>query len=455
MTTVTGQAGVDGARVAELLAQETEAFEAANPTSKVLNERACRRMVRGVPLHWMAQWPTPFPLYFGSAQGAHLVDVDLHEYADFCLGDTGAMFGHANPATVRAIGEQVARGSTALLPTEDAAWVGEELARRFGLPFWQMATSATDANRFAIRLARVITGRDRILVFNGNYHGSVDETQVTLQQGRMAHSPSVAPNAVDFERTTRLIEFNDIDSLERALAPGDVAAVLAEPAMTNVGVVLPAPAYHDALREITRRSGTLLIIDETHTISTGPGGFTKAHGLQPDLFVLGKAIAGGIPAAVYGMTDEVAAAVERYGVEGGHAGFGGTLVGNALTIHALRATLEEVMTDGAYDHMFALAAQFEDGVVAALRRAGLNWNVTRLGARVEYLFSDRAPVNGGDAKLGRNAQLEAAIHLYLLNRGILISPFHNMALMSPATSADDVDRHTRAFAQCVDTLRQH
>ncbi len=413
-------------------------------------------MPRGVPLHWMANWPTPYPIYLSRAEGARLTDVDGHSYVDFCLGDTGAMFGHANPVVADAVREQVLVGSTTMLPTEDAVYVGDELARRFGLPFWQLATSATDANRFAIRIARVMTGRDKVLVFNGKYHGSVDETQVTIQDGRMVPQPGVAPNAIDWNRTTKVVEFNDIDALERALAERDVACVLAEPVMTNVGVVPAEPGYHDALRELTRRTGTLLIIDETHTISTGPGGYTRAYGLDPDLFVLGKSIAGGIPAAVYGMTAEVAEAFERYTAKDdyriSHAGFGGTLVGNALTLRAIRSTVEHVMTEDAYDHMSSLAERFDRGVVDVISRRGLPWHVTRLGARVEYLFSPRAPRNGGEAKQLRSPRLEAAIHLHLLNRGVLLTPFHNMALMCPATSESDVDEHSAVFAECVAEL---
>ncbi|MQA07893.1 MAG: aminotransferase class III-fold pyridoxal phosphate-dependent enzyme [Pseudonocardiaceae bacterium] len=448
--------GVAPGRVDALLEAEIARFEQTHPRSGRTNERARATMPRGVPLHWMANWPTPYPVCLAEASGATLTDVDGNTYADFCLGDTGAMFGHANPVVAEAVAEQVRRGSTTMLPTEDAVVVGEELARRFGLPYWQLATSATDANRFAIRIARIATGREKVLVFNGKYHGSVDETQVSLRNGRMMPQPGVAPNAVDWARTTKVVEFNDVPALERALADEDVACVLAEPVMTNVGVVPAEAGYHDALRDLTRRTGTLLIIDETHTISTGPGGYTRAHGLDPDLFVLGKSIAGGIPAAVYGMTTDVAEAFLRYTAKDdyriSHGGFGGTLVGNALTLRALRTTLGEVMTDDAYRHMGALAEQFDTGVAQVIADHRLPWHVTRLGARVEYLFSARAPHNGGEAKQFRVPRLEAAIHLYLLNRGVLLTPFHNMALMCPATSESDVDLHTGVFADCVKEL---
>jgi glutamate-1-semialdehyde 2,1-aminomutase len=448
--------GIDPRRIAALMRREEEAYAAGNPRSRALAERARASLVRGVPMHWMDQWPCPFPLHVASATGARITDVDGHDYADLCLGDTGAMFGHAVEPVVAAIAEQAARGSTLMLPTEDAAWVGEELRRRFGLPFWQLATSATDANRFAMRLARVATGRDKVLVFNGKYHGSVDETQVELAGGAMVPQHGVAPNAVDFARTTALVEWNDVDALERALGAGDVACVLAEPIMTNIGMVPAAPGYHDALRRLTRRHGAVLIIDETHTISTGPGGYTRAHGLEPDVFVLGKALAGGIPCAVWGLSDALADALRAYTAQDGHQinhfGFGGTLAGNALTLHAMRATLEHVMTDAAYAHMIELATRLESDVAATIRARGLPWHVTRIGARSEYLFRPTTPQTGGEAAEARDADLEAVLHLYLLNRGVLLTPFHNMSLMCPATTVADVDRHGEALAGCLAEL---
>jgi glutamate-1-semialdehyde 2,1-aminomutase len=440
----------------DLLAREEAEFLRQHPRSRELHEQARRSFVYGVPLHWMIQWPSPHPIFLASAQGAHLTDADGHDYVDFCLGDTGAMLGHGNPVLVEAIAEQAARGTTAMLPTEDAVAVGDELRRRFGLPYWEVAVSATDANRFALRMARLATARDKVLVFNGKYHGSIDETQVALVDGRMVPQPGVSPNGVDFDRVTKIVEFNDVAALERALAARDVACVITEPVMTNVGMVPPQPGYHEALREITRRTGTLLLIDETHTISTGPSGYTGAHGLEPDIFVLGKSIAGGIPVAVYGMSGEVAAALRSYttrpGRGVGHFGFGGTLAANALTMHVLRVALERVMTDDAFARMTALAGRFAADVRAVLAEYRLPWHVTQIGARAEYMFSPTPPRTGGEAKSIRNPDLEAAIHLFLLNRGVLLTPFHSMALMSPLTTEGDVARHSAAFAECIAAL---
>jgi glutamate-1-semialdehyde 2,1-aminomutase len=451
--------GVDLRRAGELLEQEQVRFEASHPSSKALYARGLECFLYGAPLHWMQQWPGSYPIYVAEARGAHLVDVDGHEYVDFALGDTGAMFGHANPAVVEAIEAQLRRGATMMLPTEDSVWVGEELARRFGLPYWQVTTSATDANRFIIRLCRMVTGRDKVVTFNWNYHGSVDETQVELDEAkRMVPRTDVHPNAMHHEQTTRLVEFNDVEALEAALSHGDAACVLTEPVLTNIGMVPPLPGYHEALRRLTREYRVPLVIDETHTISTGPEGYTRAYGLDPDFFVLGKSIAGGVPVAVWGASRQMAERIWsvlphfKPGDAINHFGFGGTLAGSALQMAAIRATLEHVMTEKNYLHMSALAERLARGVSQILERRELPWHVTRIGARVEYLFSPRPPRTGGEAHLARNALLEAYIHLHLLNRGVLLTPFHNMALMCPFTSVDDVDLHNRLLDECLGAL---
>ena len=453
--------GVDLQRVERLLERERARYEAARPASAALHARGQAAFLYGAPLHWMQLWPGAFPVYMSDAQGAHLRDVDGNEYVDLCLGDSGSMFGHSHPAIAEAIARQAARGVTAMLPSETGVWVAEELQRRFALPYWQLATSASDANRFAIRLARMVTGRDKVLVFQGNYHGSVDETQVEFdERGGMRPRLNVHPNGMDHQRLVRLVEFNDEAALERELAHGDVACVLTEPLMTNCGMVPSTLAYHRRLRELTRKHGALLIIDETHTISTGPGGCTRAWGLEPDIFVLGKAIAGGIPCAVYGVTEELARRVWEVKppvAKGGerrfiHSGFGGTLVGNQLSLAALRATLEHVMTDANYAHMTALSSRIAQHVEGEIARHRLPWHVTQIGARCEYMFTPQAPRNGTEAKAGRHGLLESLIHLYLLNRGVLITPFHNMMLVCPEASEADVDRHNRAFSACLDEL---
>ena len=437
-----------------LTAAEQDRFVREHPGSARLFGEAQDSLLQGVPMHWMAKWPGAFPVFVRAAHGARFTDVDGREYVDLCLGDTGAMTGHSPEPTVRAVQEQLRRGVTTMLPTEDAAWVGAELARRFGLPSWQFALTATDANRFAVRLARHVTGRPRILVFDHCYHGTVDETFATLEDGNVRTRRGNLGPPVDPELTTRVVEFNDLEGLERELAHEDVACVLAEPALTNVGIVHPEPGFHEGMRELTRRFGTLLILDETHTICCGPGGYTAAHGLEPDVLTVGKPIGGGIPAAAYGFTadlaDAVAESIELEDCDVG--GVGGTLAGNALSLAAVRATLGEVLTDEAFERMIAVGERFTAGVQGVIDEYGVPWHVTRLGCRAEYLFGPDRPRNGADAAGQSDFELERFMHLHALNRGVLLTPFHNMALMCPATRAEDVDLHTEVFADAVGAL---
>ena len=445
---------IDRPRLKSLMQREQQRFVNERPKSKALFERAGKSLLGGVPMNWMVRWAGAFPPFVREAQGAHFYDVDGHRYIDLCLGDTGAMTGHSPFATVKAIEEQSKRGITLMLPTEDAIFVAEELQQRFGLPYWQFALTATDANRFSIRLARQITQRPKILVFNWCYHGTVDESFITLKDGvaesrRGNIGPPVNPTV-----TTKVIEFNDPAALEKALAPGDVACVLAEPVMTNVGIVHPEPIYHKALRDLTRQSGTLLIIDETHTICAGPGGYTRAENLDPDFFIFGKAIAGGFPGAAYGFTQQVAKCIsDRQSLEDcDTGGIGGTLAGNALSLAAMRATLTKVLTKDAFARMIPAAERWTAGVEKAITEFGLPWHVTRLGCRAEYQFSPNRPKNGTQAHDAMDFELERFMHLYAMNRGILLTPFHNMALMSPQTDTDDVDQHTRVFREAVKEL---
>jgi len=437
-----------------LLERELRSFAETHPRSRALSERARSSLLAGVPMQWMLRWAGGFPVYAEKAWAARFRDVDGIEYVDFCLGDTGAMTGHSPEPVVRAVAEQLGRGITLMLPSEDALWVGEELTRRFGVSRWQFALTATDANRFAIRLARLVTGRPKVLVFNWCYHGTVDETFATLRGDAVVERDGNLGPPVPLDETTRVVEWNDVPGLERALAHGDVACVLAEPALTNIGIVPAEPGYHDALRSLTRKHETLLLIDETHTLCAGPGGYTAAHGLDPDVLTVGKAIGSGIPSAAYGFTEEVAAriggtiAVDDSDV----GGVGGTLAANVLSLAAMRATLTHVLTDEAFERMIGLGRRFEEGVASVIAEQSLPWHVTRLGCRVEYLFRPERPRNGSEAAEGQDHLLDRLIHLYALNRGVLLTPFHNMALMSPATSEADVDRHTEVFAAAAAEL---
>ena len=451
--------GISEQAVSTFTKRERERFLAQNPRSAELAERARRSLFAGVPMHWMSDWSTPVPLFVESAQGARFRDVDGHDYVDFCLGDTGSMFGHSPAPIAAALAEQGRRGLTTMLPGEDAVVCGELLAERFGLPFWQVATTATDANRFVIRWARAITGRKMLLVVDGCYHGTVDDTLVRHRQGTTVHRAGLIGQARNLAKTCRAVPFNDLAALEAALATGDIAALLMEPAMTNIGMVLPEPAYLEKVRELTRSYGTLLIIDETHTISTGPGGCTRAWNLEPDFLTLGKPVAGGVPASVYGCTLEMAQAmqiVREHASEmsggHGHSGMGTTLSANALAMHCMRANLEQVMTDDAYAHMLPLAARMASGLRELISRHRLSWSVSELGARCEFQFCATAPKTGAEAEAAFHDSLQMALHLYLINRGILITPFHNMTLCCPDTTAADVDRLIATLAQALEEL---
>ena len=445
---------IDRDRLKSLMAKERQKFVDERPKSKALFERASKSLLAGVPMNWMMKWAGAFPPFVREAQGAHFYDVDGHRYVDLCLGDTGAMTGHSPSATVSAVTQQVGRGITLMLPSEDAIWVAEELQKRFALTVWQFALTATDANRFSIRLARHITGRSKILVFNWCYHGTVDESFITLHDGvAEARRGNIGP-PVDPPVTTKVVEFNDADALEEALKPGDVACVLAEPVMTNVGIVHPQQGYHEAMRDITRKYGTLLIIDETHTICAGPGGYTRAQNLQPDFLVFGKPIAGGVPGAAYGFTEQVAQCIsDRQSLEDcDTGGIGGTLAGNALSLAAMRATLDKVLTAPAFERMIPMATRWKAGVEKAIKDFGVPWHVTQLGCRAEYLFAAQEPRNGTEAHDAMDFELERYLHLYAMNRGVLLTPFHNMALMCPATAPDDIDHHTKVFRDGVRAL---
>jgi glutamate-1-semialdehyde 2,1-aminomutase len=446
---------LDRSKLTELLREEEQLFHRTHPKSYELYQQARKSLHGGVPMLWMLRWAGSFPVFVKEARGAHFTDVDGNSYMDLCLGDTGAMTGHSPEATVNAIREQMQKGITLMLPYEDVIWVGEELQRRFGLPFWQFALTATDANRFALRMARRITERPKILVFNYCYHGSVDESFLVLdEEGTPMSRPNNMGPQVDPQLTSKVIEFNDIAALETVLSAADVAAVLAEPVMTNIGIIHPEPGYHDALRELTRNYGTYLIIDETHTICTGPGGYTAAHGLQPDFLTIGKPLAGGVPAAVYGFTEEVAQAFsERLDVDDADVGgIGGTLAGNGLSIAAMKATLEHVLTNEFYQKAIALQERFTEGVESVISEFELPWIVKRLGNRSEYWFRPTPPTNGGEAFSAIDHELDRYMHLFALNRGILMTPFHNMALLSPELTQEDVDYHTKIFRESVTPL---
>ncbi|MEN9923659.1 MAG: hypothetical protein RIS09_1173 [Actinomycetota bacterium] len=447
---------INRSRLQALIEAERTLYIERHPKSLAAFKEANNLFGR-VPMTWMNKWSGGFPMYLASAHGNRITDIDGNEYIDFALGDTGAMAGHSPKETIDAIQKRIDAlgGITTMLPTEDAQWVGQELTRRFGLPLWSFTLTATDANRWAIRLARLATGRPRILVFSYCYHGSVDETlAVPGRDGDAVARPGNVAPPVELSETTRVVEFNDIEAVKRELAKMDVAAVLTEPALTNIGIVLPEPGFLEALQAACKETGTLLMIDETHTISAGPGGATKLWGLQPDIFIIGKSIGGGIPSGAYGITEELARSVMSQKdadiVDVG--GVGGTLAGNALSIAAMRATLEHVLTDDTWPEMIDLATEFRAGVEKAISDFNLPWSCTQLGARAEYRFLSPAPKNGTESAESSDPELEEYFHLYTANRGVLITPFHNMALMCRDTLESDVQRHSELFYEACREL---
>ena len=449
-------AAIDRNRLDALLVEERAAYAARSPRSRALYEEADHLFGR-VPMTWMNKWSGGYPLYLATAHGNRITDVDGNEYVDFALGDTGAMAGHSPEATVRAVQQRIGSegGITTMMPSADAEWVAAELTRRFGLPLWSFTLTATDANRWALRIARMVTQRSKVLAFSYCYHGSVDETFVTTgPDGSIALRPGNVGAPIDVASTSRVAEFNDLESVERALAHGDVAVVITEPALTNIGIVLPEPGFLEGLRELCTAYGALLLIDETHTISAGPGGCTRAWDLQPDIFVIGKSLGGGVPSGAYGITQAVADRIQHHPeadlVDVG--GVGGTLAGNVLSTAAMRATLGDVLTDAAFDHMIGLATLFREGVEGTLAKYDVPWSISQLGARAEYRFARPAPRNGTESAAAADDALDEYLHLFMVNRGVLMTPFHNMALMCPATSAVDVELHTTLFSEAVHRL---
>ncbi len=445
---------ITDASVEAMLTREKALFLQRNPKSRTLADQSSKHWLCGVPMHWMVDWGTPFPLFIEHAAGVDLTDADGNAYVDFCLGDTGAMFGHSPRPLAETLRRASEDGFTTMLPSPDAPIVGKLLSERFGLPFWQVTATASDANRAVLRWCRAITGRKKILVFNGCYHGAVDETFVSLENGRQRPDPALIGEPRDLNELTRVVEFNDVTALEAALVPGDVACVLAEPVMTNIGMVLPDDGFHSALRTITRRTGTILVLDETHCMSSGPGGYSGAHGLDPDAIVLGKPIAGGVPAAVYGFSQAIAERIAAY-LETrmpGRSGIGTTLSGSKLQLALMRTMLETCFTREAFAPLIELARRLERGIADVIIKYGAPWHVVRVGARVEFMCSPDRPRNGGEAALMIHRPIDMAIHHYLLNRGVVITPFHNMMLICPATTKAHVERLIDGLDHCLAEL---
>lgn len=448
----------------KLIEAEQKHYLQLHPSSVALSKTSHQHFLYGVPMHWMNDWGTPAPLFIKSANGCHFKCADDIEYTDFCLGDTGAMFGHSPQAVAEAITKQASNGYTAMLPSTLAPAVGAALSDFFGLDVWQLATTATDANRFMLRWARAVTGRNKLLVFDGCYHGTFDdsmvdytmrdETEIDIVNGKTVNRASLLGQVYDLGLHTVAVPFNDLTTVERELSKGDVAVVLTEPALTNCGMVLPEKGFIEALRALTTKYGTLLTLDETHTISTARGGWAKANKVIPDFLVVGKPIAGGLPAAAYGFSREMSIRMKtaKDTAPSGHSGIGTTLSGNMMTLAAIHATLTQTATDKAYEHMLTLAKLLEQGMSQVIKNHHQPWNISRMGARLELQFCENPPRNAAKARTAQNETIESAIHLYLLNRGVLLTPFHNMMLICPSTTEQDVIKLLKVFEGCLNVL---
>ena len=432
---------IDRQSIHQMREREIARFVAANPKSKA-HAKSAQGWFQGVPFHWMLDWSSPFPIVAQEASGATLTSIDGQVFDDFCLGDTASMFGHSPAPLAKAIKAQAGQGLSYMLPTAKGAELGSMLADMFGLPQWQVTTTASEANRAVIRWCRGITGRDKILIFNGCYHGAVDDVFVDLRDGRAVNRPSLIGQVQDLLPTTVAIEFNDVDALASALRGGDIACVLAEPLMTNIGMVRDAPGFLTELRRLCDETSTILVFDETHTISSGYGGHSNMHGPKPDILVVGKSIGGGVPCAVYGFTEAIAKRMAALNASrpAGHSGIGTTLSANAMAITAMHAMLGQVITRDAYAHMLSMADRLVAQLNGVIITHSLDWHVSHVGARVELVCSAIPPRNGSEARAVMDHALESTIHLYLANRGILLAPFHNMMLVSPVTQVAQVDR---------------
>jgi glutamate-1-semialdehyde 2,1-aminomutase len=446
--------GIDPAKVRELKAREDAAFEAARPRSAALWRQGRAVMPNGVPMSWLRDSYDHAPLFVDGGAGSHFSDADGFDYADFNIADMSMFAGYAPEPVVDAVARRIAAGSQFMLPSEDSVWVAQELARRYGIGKWQFTLSATHANTEAIRIARVVTGRDKVLFFDGKYHGHFDEVLVELHDGRLVPEEAGLPR--DVTAKTAIVPFNDPAALERALASREIAIVITEPALTNnVGLLMPDEGFHAALRSLTRVTATLLAYDETHTQVVGPGGLTSMWGLSPDLVTIGKSIAGGVPLGAYGMTESVAEVLERPSGRDDPkplVATGGTLFGNPLSMAAARATMAEVLTPAAYAHTHELGAALADGIASAIGAAGLPWTTHRWWPRSGVTFAPGLPRNAVEAYAHLDVPLRRLQRVYLANRGVWDAIVGAGPTCSvPATEAD-VGAYVEAFGSLVGEL---
>ncbi len=442
---MTALGDLDRGRISALHARELARFRRDRPKTLAMIERARAHMPGGMPMSWMAA-DNDQPVYVDHGSGPGFTDVDGFGYVDFNASDMAMFCGHANPHIVAAVTAQAARSTQFLLPTPASIEVAEELARRYPVGQWQFTLSATQANTEVIRLARAVTGREVIVLFQGHYHGHFEEGLVDIEDGQAAALQRGLSKGVTGR--VRIAQFNDADSLRQALEPGDVSLVLTEPAMTNtIHMLLPEPDWHASLRALTREYGTLLGIDETHTHVVGPGGATAVWQLRPDMVTIGKAVAGGLPMGAYGVSSGLAEELDA----GRNVATGGTLFGNPLSAAAAKAALTQVLVPEAYAHTTALGTELADGISAAISSAGLPWTVIRFGPRSGQWYGP-APRTGAQGYAGTDGELTRLIRIWLANRGIWEAlPGAGPTVPVPATRAD-VSRYVQAYAELLSAI---
>jgi glutamate-1-semialdehyde 2,1-aminomutase len=444
---------IDRDLIKELKDAEDERFHAARPRSAELWTRAWESMPNGVPMAWLRGSYHHLPMWVDSGAGARFTDVDGFTYSDFNIADMSMFCGYAPEPVVRAVSDRMARGNQFLLPTEDAIVVSEELARRYRLPKWQYTLSASQANTEVIRVARVMTGRDKVLMFDGKYHGHFDHALVELDDaGELVPEEHGLP--ADVTEHVVIVPFNDLPALETALARNDIALVMTEPAMTNnYGLVLPDDGFHDGLRAATRATDTLLANDETHTQVFGPGGLTAQWNLEPDFVSAGKSIAAGVPFGAWGTTDDIAMFLTQMkGPDGERfdmVAIGGTLFGNALSMAAARATMLEVLTPDAYEHTQQLGAKLADGMRASVEKVGLPWHIPHVGPRAGYVFSPEPIHNAAQGRATANDFLVRLIRIWLANRGVWEAIVGAGPVVPVPATDEDIDAYLDAWDALV------
>jgi glutamate-1-semialdehyde 2,1-aminomutase len=441
-------------RIAELKRREDIHFQRTHTKSLATLKRARRSMPNGVPMSWMTELYAHPPMFVAAAEGIAFADIDGNHYKDFSLGITAAFCGHNAAPVVAAAARQLANGSVLQLPTEDSIWVAEELQRRYRQPKWQFTITASQANTELLLLSRLATGRERVLVFEGKYHGHVAPLLALRDQAVTV--PEYRGIRFDEIRNTLVVPFNDLVAVEQALQAREVALVLSEPAMTNLGIIEPDAGFHAGLRALAGQYDAILAIDETQTQACSFGGLSRLWDLRADALVIGKSMAGGVPLAAYGMNERLAAEIDRpthpdylSGAPIDQPALGGTMFANAVSMAACRASLAEVMTATAYERATSLAGKLADGLKAIIERNELEWSVCQLGTRVWRCYARQLPRNAAEVRNCDIPALRDLQRVYLVNRGIWDFGTWAGPIVGIPASESDIDSYLSAWNELL------